>query len=27
LDIVQKFWTTLRKLYAPPSVPSRLRAC
>ena len=27
LDTVQKFWTPLRKLFAPPGVPSWLRAC
>jgi len=27
LDIVQKIWAPLRKLYAPAGVPSCLRAC
>ena len=27
LDIVQKIWAPLRKLFAPPGVPSSLRAC
>jgi len=27
LDIVQKIWAPLRKLFAPPGVPSWLRAC
>jgi len=27
LDIVQKIWASLRKLFAPPGVPSWLRAC
>ena len=27
LDIVQKIWVPLRKLFAPPGVPSWLRAC
>jgi len=27
LDTVQKIWSTLRKLFAPPGIPSRLRAC
>jgi len=27
LDIVQKLWTPLRKLFATPDVPSWLRAC
>jgi len=27
LDIVQKFWAPLRKLFTPPGVPSWLRAC
>jgi len=27
LEIVQKFWAPLRKLFAPPVVPSWLRAC
>jgi len=26
LDIVQSIWTPLRKLFAPPGVPSWLRA-
>ena len=26
-DIVQKIWAPLRKLFAPPGVPSWLRAC
>jgi len=26
LDIVQKFWASLGKLFAPPGVPSWLRA-
>ena len=26
LDKVQKIWASLRKLFAPPGVPSRLRA-
>jgi len=27
LDIVQKIWAPLRQLFAPPGVPSWLRAC
>jgi len=27
LDIVQKIWAPLRKLFAPPGVPSCLRSC
>jgi len=27
LHIVQKIWAPLRKLFAPPCVPSWLRAC
>jgi len=27
LDIVQKFWAPLKKLFAPPGVPSWLRVC
>jgi len=27
LDIVQKIWAPLRKLFTPPGVPSWLRAC
>ena len=27
LDIVQEIWAHLRKLFAPPGVPSWLRAC
>jgi len=27
LDIVQKIWAPLRRLFAPPGVPSWLRSC
>jgi len=27
LDTIQKIWPPLRKLFAPPGIPSWLRAC
>jgi len=27
LDTVQKIWAPLKKLFAPPGIPSWLRAC